>query len=312
MRIYVIYSGPAGEQFIENLAHHGFGGDIVYIHNLQPEMIEEEHPDEPNILERLWEEPERYVPRSLPLIECDLLLVFDIHPLLGDLIPPIAERLKAKAVLYPLDDRERIPQGLKTIMDDLERLGIHCECPKPYCLLEESEDPYISKLLERMGRPKLRVELDEAKGIIKHIEVLRDTPCGSARSVAERLTSHPYKDPMALKEKIMQEHSNEGNEHYCLASMDPIEPLMQEAGDILVEAFFEALGLPTVRDHILRELESRGTMEVDELKRLLVNELNACDAPRTMERHLERLLAEGLVEEKEGVVSPRRRRTASL
>ena len=311
MRIYIIYSGPAGEQFIDNLAYHGFGGEIVYIYNLQPETIEEEHPDQPNVLENLWEEPEKYIPKSMPIIECDLLMVFDIHPLLGDLIPPIAEKLKAKAVLYPLDDRERIPPGLKTIMDDLEKLGIHYECPKPYCILEESEDPYISRLLEKMGRPKLRVELDEAKGIIKQIEVLKDTPCGSARSVAKKLISYPYRDPMALKEKIMQEHSNEGNEHYCLASMDPIEPLMQEAGDILVEAFFEAIGHPTVRDHILRELESRGPMERDELKRLLVNELKVCEAPRTVERHLERLLQEGLVEEEEGVISPRRR-TSSL
>jgi hypothetical protein len=302
MKIYIIYAGPAGEQFIENLAYHGFESEIVYIYNLQPEMIEKEHPDQPNVLEELWEEPERYVPRSLPIVECDLLLVFDIHPLLGDLIPPIAERLRAKAVLYPLDDRERIPSSLKAIKDSLESLRVHYEFPKPYCTLEGSDNPYISQLCSKMGRPKLHIELDEARGVIKRIEVLRDTPCGSARSVAQKLLSYPYHDPVTLKEKIMQEHSNEGNEHYCLASMDPLEPLMQEAGDLLVEAFFEAIGLPTLGDRLLEELERRDLVELKELKSLLVNELKLCDAPRTVERHLERLQTQGLIKMIEGRV----------
>lgn len=307
MKIYILYAGPGGEQFIENLAYHGFGGEIVYIYNLQPEIIEKEHPKESNVLERLWEDPERYVPRALPLVECDLLLVFDIHPLLGDLIPPIAGRLKAKAVLYPLDDRGRIPPGLKTIKDDLEEWGIYCEFPKPYCSLEESDNPYISSLCSKMGKPKFQIELDEVRGVIKRIEVLRDTPCGSARIVAQKLLFHPYQDPTTLREQITQEHSNEGNEHHCLASMDPIEPLMQEAGDILVEAFFEAMGLPTLGDRIIEELEKRETMRLNELIRLLINEVRLCDAPRTVERQLERMEREGLIERIEGEIKLLRR-----
>ena len=36
--------------------------------------------------------------------------------------------------------------------------------------------------------------------------------------------------------KIYEEHHNEEAEHYCMAEMDPICPLMQEAGDLLKDA----------------------------------------------------------------------------
>ncbi|MCW4033481.1 MAG: hypothetical protein NWF08_08860, partial [Candidatus Bathyarchaeota archaeon] len=75
MRIYVIYCGPFGEQMINNIASTGFADKIVNAYELKPETIKEEHASESNIWSKLWEEPEKYLPKDLPIIECDLLLV---------------------------------------------------------------------------------------------------------------------------------------------------------------------------------------------------------------------------------------------
>ena len=292
-RIYVIYSGPFGEQMVNNFARAGLGENIVCIYEFEPEAIEMDHPDDPDVLRKVWEEPSRYIPTELPPVECDLLVVLGIHPLLGDIVPPIAQRLKANAVLYPLDDRERIPEGLRTIQDDLNKAGIWNEFPRPFCIIESSENRLIDLFVRSLGRPRFKIELDEQNKVIREIAVIRDTPCGSGRCVAEKLKYCSYNDLTAFKEKIMQEHNNEGNENYCLASMDPIEPLMQEAGDVLVEAVYEACGFPTLEDNLLSLVEDRGEITVDELKDIFLNEKKLCEAPRTIDRTIERLVNSG-------------------
>ena len=97
MKIYIIYRGPFGEQMINNIALKGFGDNITNLYELKPETIEDEHNNQENIWEKIWEEPEKYIPKDLPIEKCDLLLVLGIHSKLGDLIPPIAERLGVKA-----------------------------------------------------------------------------------------------------------------------------------------------------------------------------------------------------------------------
>lgn len=292
-RIYVLYSGPFGEQMVNNFARAGLGGNIVCIYEFEPEAVEMDHPDDPDVLRKVWEEPDRYIPNDLPDVECDLLVVLGIHPLLGDIVPPIAQKLGANAVLYPLDDRERIPEGLRTIQDDLDKAGIYNEFPRPFCIIERSENKQIDFLITSVGRPKFEVKLDEQKKVLKEINVVRDTPCGSGRCVAEKLKYVSYNDLAAFKEKIMKEHNNEGNENYCLASMDPIEPLMQEAGDVLVEAVYKACGFPTVEDNLLSVIEESGELMVDEIKDIFLNERKLCEAPRTIDRMIEKLVESG-------------------
>jgi hypothetical protein len=300
LRLYIIYSGPFGEQIINNLASQGLGDKIICLYDFEPETIEREHPSEPDVLKKIWDSPSEYVPQDLPVMNCDLLLVLGIHPLLGDIIPSIAQKLNAKAVLYPLDDRERIPEGLKTIQDDLESAGIYREFPRPFCVMEQSDNVLINYLCERVCKPEFSIELDEDKKIIKEIEVIKDTPCGSARSVAKKLAYYPYRDMKAFKEKITTEHENEENENYCLASMDPLEPLMQEAADILVESIYEACGFPTVGDHLVEELEKKGEVSLNDITHLIVYERKVCDAPRTLERTIDELISEGRIKKTEG------------
>lgn len=293
LTLYIIYSGPFGEQIINNFAAHGLGDKIVCLYEFEPETIETEHPSEPNVLNKIWDRPSNYIPQNLPLMDCDLLMVLGIHPLLGDIIPFIAQKLNAKAVLYPLDDRERIPEGLKTIKDDLDAAGIPHEFPRPFCVLEDSENKYINYIFQRVGKPVFDITLDEKEKVIKEIEVIKDTPCGSARSVADKLTYQSYNDMRKLRQKITTEHENEENENYCLASMDPLEPLMQEAGDILVESIYEACGFTLIEDYILEELEENKEMTLDDLFHILVYEKKRCDAPRTVKRKIDELISKG-------------------
>lgn len=300
LKLYIIYSGPFGEQIINNFAAHGLGDKIVCLYEFEPETIEDEHPSEPNVLTKIWDRPSNYIPQNLPLMDCDLLMVLGIHPLLGDIIPFIAQKLNAKAVLYPLDDRERIPEGLKTIKDDLDAAGIPHEFPRPFCVLEESENKYINYIFQRVGKPMFDITPDEKEKVLKEIEVIKDTPCGSARSVSEKLAYQSYNDMRKLREKITTEHENEENENYCLASMDPLEPLMQEAGDILVESIYEACGFTVIEDYILDELEENEEMSLDDLIHILVYEKKRCDAPRTVERKIDELVSKDMLEISEG------------
>jgi hypothetical protein len=285
MKVFMLYRGPFGEQMVNNLVLRGLGGHTVGTFELTPELLEEEHPGE-EIWSRLWEEPSRYVPRSLPQVRCDLLLVLGIHSRLGDLIPPIAERVGARSVLYPIDDRQHAPEGRKSVEEELERRGIHVEFPEPFCALEDSQDPLIREFCRHFGRPRFRVVREG--GRIRAVEVLRDTPCGSAHAVAKKMVGLSCEDLRALKERLFQEHHNEENENYCLAEMDPLAPYMQEAGDILVDAFFEACGFPTTRDLILKEKE-KGKVEFEALKRKLVEEEKRCETERTIRRILREL-----------------------
>ncbi|MEM2983022.1 MAG: DUF166 family protein, partial [Candidatus Bathyarchaeia archaeon] len=180
MRIYILYRGPFGEQVVNNLAMKGFADKIFGVYELKPETILEIHPSNGDLLSKLWEEPEKYVPADLPTIESDLLLVLGIHPKLGYLIPPIARRLRVKAVLYPIDDRAMAPEAKRTIQEDLERMGVYIEFPEPFCALDRIENEVIAEFAKSFGRPRFKITLDEDKKVIRSIQVLRDTPSGTA------------------------------------------------------------------------------------------------------------------------------------
>jgi hypothetical protein len=60
---------------INNIAKKGFGDQIINIYELKPEIIINEHPLEKDIWSKIWENPGEFVPKNLPILECDLLLL---------------------------------------------------------------------------------------------------------------------------------------------------------------------------------------------------------------------------------------------
>lgn len=124
---------------------------------------------------------------------------------------------------------------------------------------------------------------------------MRDTPCGSASSVAKKILHHSYEDLKAFKEKIYHEHQNEENENYCLAEMDPLHPLMQEAADIIKESIFEACGFPTLRDAVLEVVRETGRIDMAKLKETIIDQREECEAINTLKRCIEELAEEGKI-----------------
>jgi hypothetical protein len=222
-RIYILYHGSFGELVIDHLAKAGFADRIVGIYDLKLASVS-------------LDEPEKDIPKDLPLCECDLLLVLGILPKAGDLVPIIAEKTGAKAVLWPIEDPNLIPEGRYSIEAELANKNIHVEFPEPLCALETSEHLEIKSFVECFGEPKFEVSVDPKKRVIERIKVIRDTPCGSASKVAAKLVGMSYNDMKAFEEQVMQLHDNE-----CVAFMGPERPIMQKAGKLLVEALKEAL-----------------------------------------------------------------------
>ncbi len=264
MRIFFLYSGPFGEQIINTVSLRGLGDQVAGAYELRPENIlagagDTEGPDS------IFETPERFIPADFPVTEADLLIVLGIHGRLSDLIPCIARKLGVRSVLYPIDDRDTIPEAKKTIIDDLAEIGAYVEFPEPFCSLSRSCDPFISEFLNFFGRPVLRACTDPGSGKIIRVEVLRDTPCGSASCIAGKLAGADTNDLDSLARSCYDEQHNDEADNYCLAEMDPRYPLMQEAGDLLKDALFECCGLPSTKDTILSVLRRSGETGVEDL-----------------------------------------------
>ncbi|MDD1720069.1 MAG: hypothetical protein LUQ25_08425, partial [Methanoregulaceae archaeon] len=135
MKIAVLYSGPFGEQIINTISLGGFASGITSVYELRPERIAEAHPESPDVLSRLWEDPDAYIPPDIGTGPADLLLVLGIHARLSDLVPPIARRFNVRAVLYAIDDRDTMPEARRTIREDLSASGITVEFVEPFCIL---------------------------------------------------------------------------------------------------------------------------------------------------------------------------------
>ena len=298
MKIGILWAGPFGEQMINHISLAGFGDRIVAVYELTPGKIPGgARPEE------IWEEPAEYLPRDLPKARCDLLLVLGVQGALGVLVPEIARSWGAQAVIFAIDDRGMAPDARRSIGEDLTQSGIHAEFPEPFCILSGSRNDLVRAFAERFGRPAFHATVDPSTRRITGITVLRDTPCGTASAAAEKLRGLPC-DPDTILRCCYEEHHNEEAEHCCLAEMDPLYPVMQEAGDLLKDAIFSALHFPTTKDFILHALaEAGGEMAAGDLKSRVVSPearwagpVKGCTAGRTVDLYLAELAEEGKVE----------------
>jgi hypothetical protein len=223
LRIYILTRGPLGEKVVNNLVKRGLADSIVGIH---------EYPEKAR---GLVDDLETIMPPDPP--ECDLLLCLFLHPDVVPVIPLVAQKTGAKEVLAPVDDWHLMPEGLKRqISGELDEIGVAYEFPKPFCQLETSSHPLIGEIAEKLGKPKF--EADVKLGSISKVRILRDTPCGSAQFVADKLAGIDTAD---YREKASRAHLD----YPCLAGMDrdPIlkTEIMQVATECLCEEVRRAL-----------------------------------------------------------------------
>ncbi len=234
MRILAIISGEYGRRHVENVRAHG------------PPAWQVEVWQAPAVLPPVLDYPEDYLPDSLP--QADLILALGERPGIAELVPEVARRCGARAVIAPVDREEWLPRGLaRQLRGWLAEMGVACVTPKPFCSLTEThygvrrhrvayDDTRIAEFARFFGQPLLRLEVDERTGTIAAAEVLRDACCGCARYVARGLVG--VSADAAEHEAGMLHH------HYpCLAGMnkDPdfADTLMHVSGNILKDSVAE-------------------------------------------------------------------------
>jgi hypothetical protein len=230
MRILAIITGEYGQRHVDNIQAHA------------PETWEIQVWRAPSFYPPVIDYPEDFVPESLP--ETDLLLAFGEHKGVGELLPEIARRTRARAVVAPVDREEWLPRGLaRQLRRWLADIGVACVTPKPLCSLTEThynvkrhrteyDNPLISEFARHFGRPKLDITVDPQTHDILEIEVARDAVCGCARFAGRELVGVPAAKAERLAGLL--------HHHFpCLASMgiddDFDDTILHISGNILKE-----------------------------------------------------------------------------
>jgi hypothetical protein len=144
----------------------------------------------PTALPIIVDDPDEFLPEDLETTE--LLVVLPESAGMTDLATDLAQLSGAQAVVLGIDKRPWAPRGLvRQVRQRLERAGIACAAPIPFCSLAESprQHPLIRAFAERYGRPELDCTVQN--GQIAACHVIRETPCGNTRYIVQHLTGTP-------------------------------------------------------------------------------------------------------------------------
>lgn len=229
MRILAIITGDYGQRHADNIRQHAPVGWQIEIWQA------------PSALPPFIDYPEDYVPTDLPSV--DLVLAFQEHKGVAELIPDVCQITGARAVVAPVDNETWLPRGLaRQLRGWLAADGVACVTPKPLCSLTETDyletrrkriaydSPLIAEFARFFGQPSLDLTIDPASREITNAQVLRDACCGCARHVAAGLVGVSA-DEAEFQAGMLHHHFP------CLASMgiDPDfgDTLMHVSGNLL-------------------------------------------------------------------------------
>lgn len=200
----------------------------------------------PPFIPPIVEDPEDFLPEDLP--PADLILSLGESPGLAQLIPDLALKTGAKAVIAPIDHEKALPPGLARQLEGwLAEIEVAVVFPKPFCsltdrtfnrppLVQTYDDPVIRRFAARFGRPQFRIEAEDDR--ITKVEVLRHSACGSTGHIAGSLPGVPLE--RAAEKAALSHH------HYpCMASMemDPHyqDTLMHVSGNLVKDSMQDAV-----------------------------------------------------------------------
>jgi hypothetical protein len=98
--------------------------------------------------------------------------------------------------LLGIDKRPWAPRGLvRQVRQRLERAGIDCAAPIPFCSLAPSprQHALIQAFAKRYGRPELRCTIHGRfpNARIEACHIIRETPCGNTRYIVQHLPGTP-------------------------------------------------------------------------------------------------------------------------
>ena len=237
MRILTLITGDYSQRFVENLNLHA------------PAKWTTNTWQTPKALPIVLDYPEDYVPESLP--SADLILSLAELPGVAEMIPEIARRSKAKAVIAPIDNQAWLPFGLaRQLRGWLADIDVFCVTPMPFCSLTEThynalrqrtayEHPLIQEFAHHFGAPGFDIKVDKRTNRISQVEITRDACCGCARFTADKLKDTPIEE--SIEQAGLHHH------HYpCQATMgiDPLygDTLLHISGNIMKDSLQEAFG----------------------------------------------------------------------
>ncbi|MGD8969363.1 MAG: DUF166 family protein, partial [Anaerolineae bacterium] len=116
MRILAIITGEYGRRHVDNIRENA------------PRDWDIEVWRAPAVYPPIIDYPEDHLPESLP--EADLILAFGEHKGIAELLPGIARRTGARAVIAPVDREEWLPRGLaRQLRRWLGELDVACITP---------------------------------------------------------------------------------------------------------------------------------------------------------------------------------------
>lgn len=230
MKILAIVSGEYGARHVSNITKRG------------PDSWQVATWKAPTVFPPFIDDPADFLPDEFA--PADLILSFAEHKGAAELLPEIARKTGAKAVLVGVDDESWLPRGLdRQLHQWLGALGVACATPKPLCSLTETsygvtrhekahyDSPEIAEFARHFGKPELRLEIDPEGRTIAGAEVVRDAVCGCAHFVAEELIGVSV-DEAEEKAGLLHHH------YPCLASMVKLphfdhDTLMHVSGQLL-------------------------------------------------------------------------------
>lgn len=229
MRILAIITGDYGQRHVDNVRAHAPGNWLIEVWPA------------PTRLPLIIDYPEDYAPNTLP--PADLILSLAEHRGVAELLPEVVKITGAKAVIAAIDNEAWLPRGLaRQLRGWLQDMGVACVTPKPLCSLTEThynitrrqqavyDNPLIASFARRFGRPQLVLNIDSQSRKITSATVQRDSVCGCARFVANRLIGVSV-DEAEEKAGLLHHH------YPCLASMgidvDYGDTLMHVSGNLI-------------------------------------------------------------------------------
>lgn len=230
MKILAVISGEYGDRHVRNITANGPEGWTITTWKTPP------------VFPPFIDDPEDFLPNEFA--PADLILSFAEHKGAAELLPDIARKTGARAVLVGVDDESWLPRGLERQLHEwLSARDVACATPKPLCSLTENtygvtrhetadySSPEIAAFARYFGQPELDLTIDPEAGIITAARVKRDAVCGCAGFVAKGL--------IGLSANEAEEKAGLLHHHYpCLASMVKLphfnhDTLMHVSGQVL-------------------------------------------------------------------------------
>ncbi len=232
MQILAIVSGEYGQRNVRNIRAHA------------PKDWQIETWQAPAMLPPMIDDPEDHLPDTFA--PADLILSFAEIKGVAELLPDIAHKTGAKAVVVSVDNETWLPLGLASQLRGwLKGIGVACATPKPLCSLTQHdygitrrkriqfESHEIAEFARYFGKPDLEVKLDPDTRKIISANVKRDAVCGNTRHIAAQLIGLSA-DEVEAKAGLLHHH------YPCLATMTKLDDfnhdtLMHESGHQLTD-----------------------------------------------------------------------------